>query len=129
MQVELLVTLKVANGTFIPAHTVYSDENGQAIPDFVMRRLNRGMARIIAGPSRPPIPTKPKVGVVQESVPKAVLQAPPLKVPEKTVVAPTPSVGQEKAAPSGIETLDQAEKKTVAPVKKKGIVKKAVVKK
>lgn len=46
MKVELLVNLKIASGKVISAGTVYSDEV-VPIPDFIMRRLARGTAKII----------------------------------------------------------------------------------
>lgn len=55
MKVELLVNLKVGTGRIISAGSVFSDEEGAPIPEFVMRRLQRRQARIIPG-------SKPAVG-------------------------------------------------------------------
>jgi hypothetical protein len=49
MKVELLVNLKVSTGKIISAGSVFSDEEGAPIPEFVMRRLQRRQARIIPG--------------------------------------------------------------------------------
>lgn len=59
MKVELLVNLKLGNGHVVSAGSVYSDKN-TPIPEFVMRRLKRGMARIIENdPPPPPLVSKP----------------------------------------------------------------------
>ena len=47
MKVELLVNLKIGSGRIISAGTVFSDEV-EPIPDFIMNRLRRGMAKVIA---------------------------------------------------------------------------------
>ena len=52
-KVELLVNLKVSDGRIIEAGTIFTDEH-VPIPDFVIRRLNRGMARILSQSS--PLP-------------------------------------------------------------------------
>ncbi|MFA5394427.1 MAG: hypothetical protein WC346_00225 [Methanogenium sp.] len=52
MKVELLVNLKLGNGRIIPAGSVYSDENGP-IPEFIFRRLKRGMAKVLDSTVRP----------------------------------------------------------------------------
>ncbi len=46
MKVELLVNLKISNGKIIPAGTIYTDDK-EPIPEFIFRRLKRGMAREI----------------------------------------------------------------------------------
>ncbi len=46
MKVELLVNLKLGNGRIIPSGTIFSDKE-EPIPEFVLRRLRRGMAREI----------------------------------------------------------------------------------
>jgi hypothetical protein len=84
MKVELLVSLKVGDGRIIAAGTVFSDKN-TPIPEFVIRRLNRGMARIIEhDPLPPPIPSisKPEV----EKKIEKVVEAP--KAPDKVIEAP-----------------------------------------
>ena len=63
-KVELLVNLKVADGRIINAGTIFTDESGP-IPDFVIRRLNRGMARILSQSS--PLP---ETKVTKEEVKK-----------------------------------------------------------
>ena len=64
MKVELLVNLKVASGKVIPRGSTFSDKTAP-IPDFVMRRLQRGMARIIDEPTSTEAPPNQKMdGVV-----------------------------------------------------------------
>lgn len=46
MKVQLSVTLKTASGAIVPGGTIFSDEKGP-IPDFVMRRVNRGQAVVL----------------------------------------------------------------------------------
>ena len=58
MKVELLVNLKVSTGRIISAGSVFSDEEGTPIPEFVMRRLQRRQARIIPGSNKPVVPEK-----------------------------------------------------------------------
>jgi len=48
MKVELLVNLKVSTGKIISAGTVFSDEGGTPIPEFVMRRLQRRQAKVLS---------------------------------------------------------------------------------
>jgi len=50
MKVELLVNLKTALGKIVSRGTIFSDENNP-IPDFIMNRMKRGMARIISAPA------------------------------------------------------------------------------
>lgn len=69
MKVQLLVTLKTASGAIVPGGTLFTDEKGP-IPDFVMRRVNRGQATVLD-------PTPTKVSDAEEStktaeLPKAV---------------------------------------------------------
>ena len=69
MKVELLVNLKIASGKVISAGTIYSDEN-VPIPEFIMRRLERGTARVIdAKPSS--IPKAPAVSPGSKAAAKA----------------------------------------------------------
>lgn len=56
MKVELLVNLKVGSGRVISAGSVFSDANAP-IPDFIMRRLKRGQARVL--PEVKSLPTPP----------------------------------------------------------------------
>ena len=58
MKVELLVNLKVSTGKIISAGSVFSDEEGTPIPEFVMRRLQRRQARVIPGTPKPIVPEK-----------------------------------------------------------------------
>ena len=58
MKVELLVNLKVGTGKIISAGSVYSDEEGTPIPEFVMRRLQRRQARIVPGSNKPAVVAK-----------------------------------------------------------------------
>jgi len=46
MKVELLVNLKIANGRVLSAGTIFTDKT-ESIPEFIMRRVPRKMARII----------------------------------------------------------------------------------
>lgn len=68
MKVELLVNLKVGTGKIISAGSVYSDEEGTPIPEFVMRRLQRRQARILPGSNKPAIVAQK---VPSELLPKA----------------------------------------------------------
>jgi len=56
MKVELLVNLKVGSGRVISAGSVFTDATSP-IPEFVMRRLKRGQARIIAEAKSMPAPS------------------------------------------------------------------------
>jgi hypothetical protein len=47
MKVELLINLKIGSGQIISAGTVFSDEF-EPIPEFIMNRLRRGTAKVIA---------------------------------------------------------------------------------
>ena len=47
MKVELLVNLKIGSGRVVSAGSIFSDES-EPIPDFILRRLKRGTARVIA---------------------------------------------------------------------------------
>ena len=70
MKVELLVNLKLGDGRMISAGSVYSDKN-TPIPDFIMRRLSRGMAKIVEYDPSPPPPfsyTKKKPEVEKDTV-------------------------------------------------------------
>jgi hypothetical protein len=68
MKVELLVNLKVGDGRIVSAGSVFSDEK-VPIPDFIMRRLKRGMARIISGSLPTPSPVEEVVVVEEEKPP------------------------------------------------------------
>lgn len=61
MKVEMLVNLKIASGKVIPRGATFSDKT-DPIPDFVMRRLQRGMARIIEEPESAEAPLSQKTG-------------------------------------------------------------------
>lgn len=65
MKVELLVTLKTANGAMISPGTVFTDVAGP-IPEFIMKRVARGQAKVLdATPSSPP-----KADVEEKAEPK-----------------------------------------------------------
>ncbi|MCE5226090.1 MAG: hypothetical protein LLG05_09575 [Porphyromonadaceae bacterium] len=49
MKVRLDINLKTASGAIISKGTIFSDEEGIYIPDFVMKRLQRRQATIISG--------------------------------------------------------------------------------
>jgi len=74
MKVELLVNLKIASGRVLSAGTVFSDAV-EPIPDFIMKRLARGMAKVIENTPVPGI--KPKATVISP-----VKEEEPIKVPE-----------------------------------------------
>jgi hypothetical protein len=75
MKVELLVNLKVASGKIISAGTIFSDEK-EPIPEFIVKRIRRGMARIIAQtPAPSPVPVKE----VKQSVPVPVQEEKPVE--------------------------------------------------
>ena len=71
MKVELLVNLKIASGRVLSAGTVFSDAV-EPIPDFIMKRLARGMAKVIENTPAPVI--KPVISPVKIEE--------PVKVPE-----------------------------------------------
>jgi len=75
MKVELLINLKIRSGQVVEAGTIFSDEH-VPIPESIMRRVQRGTARIIS--SSAPL----KKEVVQEQVKEPVKKTAP--VPEKT---------------------------------------------
>jgi hypothetical protein len=78
MKVELLVNLKVSTGKIISAGSVFSDEEGVPIPEFVLRRLRRRQARVIPGSPKPVVPEK--------ELPLTLL--PKVKKGKETVVVP-----------------------------------------
>jgi hypothetical protein len=75
MKVELLVNLKIKSGQIIQAGTIFSDEL-VPIPESIMRRVNRGTAKIV---SYSPSPIKKEV--VQEPVKEPVVEKPKTKKP------------------------------------------------
>ena len=96
-KVELLVNLKVSDGRIINAGTIYTDEHGP-IPDFVVRRLNRGMARILSQSSPSPA-SKPEIKKEREAstAPAPQPGAPPPKIPK------TPVKVQNQQGPASTE--------------------------
>jgi hypothetical protein len=62
MKVELLVNLKVKSGQIISAGSIFSDENGP-IPDFIMRRVGRKMARVLSDKKKIEAPPNKTGGV------------------------------------------------------------------
>ena len=81
MKVELLVNLKIASGKIISAGTIFSDEF-EPIPDFVMKRLDRGKAKIVAG-SVAKLKAEPKVKSLESD--KDKIPAPVKKVLGKKI--------------------------------------------
>lgn len=89
MKVELLVNLKVASGKIISRGTIFTDP----IPEFIMKRVRRGMARIID--QRPtPERTVIKAPVVEE--PKEE------KAPEEVI----PESSEKPVEPSEVEPAE-----------------------
>lgn len=88
MKVELLINLKLADGRIVNSGTIFSDEF-VPIPASIMRRVNRGTARIVSSPA----PIKKEVEqviktdvkpVVQDTIPgKPKTKKPLLKKKEK----------------------------------------------
>lgn len=74
MKVELLINLKIRSGQVVEAGTIFSDEL-VPIPESIMRRVQRGTARIVHSPA----PLKKEV--VQEQVKESAKEKAP--VPEK----------------------------------------------
>jgi hypothetical protein len=74
MKVELKVNLKTAKGQIISTGTVFSDKEAP-IPDFIMRRVERGQAKIIEYDP----PPKASLEVVKE-----VEKIPVIEIPEKS---------------------------------------------
>jgi hypothetical protein len=100
MKVELLVNLKTAEKRTISAGTIYSDEEGTPIPEFILRRLRRGMARVIVpkktvpplplvGEQSPPSPTQ-KIGTEKDK------KAKPAVFPKEKTEAAEPVVKPRK---------------------------------
>jgi len=60
MKVELLVNLKIKSGQIISAGTIFADDNGP-IPDFIMRRIGRKMAKVLPDNKKveAPLPVSP----------------------------------------------------------------------
>ena len=83
MKVELLVNLKLGNGKVVSAGTVFSDEN-TPIPDFVMRRLRRKMARVIQFDPKPS-PAEPLKSEVAGESEKEVIPAVVKRIIKKKV--------------------------------------------
>jgi hypothetical protein len=80
MKVELLVNLKVASGRVLSKGTVFSDAV-EPIPDFIMKRLARGMAKVIEVTPAPavvkakvissaPLVSEELAKIIKESAPK-----------------------------------------------------------
>jgi hypothetical protein len=46
MKVELLINLKIASGKILSVGTIFDDNDGP-IPEFIMKRVRRGSAKII----------------------------------------------------------------------------------
>lgn len=86
-RIEMRVTLKIGNGRIIPFGEVFTDEHAP-IPDFVYRRLKRGMARELSDLNIPspedkkevPAPKKEKV------LPKVSKETAPEVKPGKRVL-------------------------------------------
>jgi hypothetical protein len=116
VKVELLVNLKVKDGRIIDAGTIYTDEHGP-IPDFIIRRLNRGMARILSGSVLPQVNTS-EVKTQREATTSPELQpsGPPPKAPKKP-----PVKVQNQQGPA---STDQGVAKNAKPAVRKPIIKK-----
>ncbi len=121
MKVQLLVNLKIADGRVIPAGTIFTDENGP-LPEFIIRRIRRGAAKVISqdSPSPPPAPKEPE----SAPEPEAAKPAPaPEPVPEP---APATVVEEEKPKEEEkpeTESLGKQVKKLLGKKKKKKISK------
>lgn len=88
MKVELLVNLKVASGKIISAGTIFTDP----IPEFIMKRVRRGMAKIIdqrPAPERAePVIETPVVEEPKEETPEEVKEESSEKPAEPSVAEP-----------------------------------------
>ena len=88
MKVELLVNLKVASGKIISAGTIFNDP----IPEFIMKRVRRGMAKIIdqrPAPERAePVIETPVVEEPKEETPEEVNAESSEKPAEPSVAEP-----------------------------------------
>lgn len=88
MKVELLVNLKVASGKIISAGTIFTDP----IPEFIMKRVRRGMAKIIdqrPAPERAePVIETPVVEEPKEETPEEVNAESSEKPAEPSVAEP-----------------------------------------
>jgi len=118
MKVQLLVNLKVADGRIIPAGTIFSDENGP-LPEFIIRRIRRGAAKVISQdpPSPPPAPQEP------EPVPEPEAAKPAPEPEPEPEPAPATVVEEEKPKEEKPETdsLGKQVKKLLGKKKKKKI--------
>lgn len=97
MKVQLLVNLKVADGRVISAGTVFTDENGP-LPEFILRRLRRGTAKVISNSPAPAPAAEP----VKESAPATVEEKQEAEEEEKMppVEEAKPSEDEEEKRPS-----------------------------
>jgi hypothetical protein len=107
MKVKLLVNLKTANSTIIPAGTVFSDP----IPEFVMKRLSRRQAEILDKQpvKKEVIPEPVKKEVIPEPVKKEVIPEPEPVVQEPVLSEPEPE----------LVVLESVVKKIAKKIKKK----------
>jgi len=98
MKVELLVNLKVASGRVLSKGTVFSDAV-EPIPDFIMKRLARGMAKVIE--------TSPAPAVV---APKATVLSP---VKNANEIEKEEDIGDEDGNGDGDGDIPDSIKKVV----------------
>jgi hypothetical protein len=90
MKVILDVNLKIGTGRIIPMGTVFSDEGGTPIPEFILRRIRRRQAH--------EVPDGKSVVVNKEEKPKVV------KIKELSVKVPKKEL-PEALSPSKKKTL------------------------
>lgn len=76
MKVELLVNLKVASGKIISAGTIFTDP----IPEFIMKRVRRGMAKII---DQRPAPERAEPVIETPVIETPVVEEPKEETPEE----------------------------------------------
>ena len=107
MKVELLVNLKIASGKILSRGTIFSDENGP-IPEFIMKRIRRGMAKVIdTRPSPERVKPIAKAPVVEEpkeeKAPEEVKEESSEKPAEPSEAEPEPAEPKVVRKPSKIK--------------------------
>jgi hypothetical protein len=113
MKVELLVNLKVASGRVLSKGTVFSDAV-EPIPDFIMKRLARGMAKVI---ETTPAPVAVKAKVISSA---------PLVSEELTKIIKESAPKEEDA--EDVEDTDDGGNEDISDSVKKVVMKKKIKK-
>lgn len=86
-RIEMRVTLKIGSGVIVPYGKIFTDEH-EPIPDFVYRRLKRGMAVELPNIVIPTPGDKPATVLKEKAQAKEPLKKPEVKEPESTTDPP-----------------------------------------